>query len=90
MFIQSNDVNIKDTSFESNVAEGNYSTGTGLGGGLYLFGQNPNFGNVNFTQNDATFGGGVYIEGNNIGTSNINLYNNTAVQGGAVILTVTI
>ena len=86
MFIQSNDVNIKDTSFESNVAEGNYSTRTGLGGGLYLFGQNPNFDNVNFTQNDATFGGGVYIEGNNIGTSNIKLYNNTAVQGGAVYI----
>ena len=89
MYVESNNVKVFDTSFESNVAEGNYSTTgftTGFGGGLYLLGQNPNFVNVNFTQNDATLGGGVYIEGNNVDASNINLYNNTAVQGGAVYI----
>ena len=89
VYVKSNNVNVFDTSFESNVAEGNYSTTgftTGFGGALYLLGQNPNFVNVNLTQNDATLGGGVYIEGNNVDASNINLYNNTAVQGGAVYI----
>ena len=89
MYVESNNVNVFDTSFESNVAEGNYSTTgftTGFGGALYLLGQNPDFVNVNLTQNDATLGGGVYIEGNNVDASNINLYNNTAVQGGAVYI----
>ena len=86
MYVESNDVSIIDSSFSDNIAHGNFSDNTGLGGALYILGQNPNFHNDNFTNNDAIRGGAVYIEGNNIGASVINLNNNTAIEGGAVYI----
>src|SRR5690606_10119573 len=67
MYVESNDVSIIDSSFSDNIAYGNFSDNTGLGGALYILGQNPNFHNDNFTNNDAIRGGAVYIEGNNVG-----------------------
>ena len=89
----SNNVEIINTSFANNqidvYSECFYESSSfcqySAGGAVYFEGDNYNFIDCSFNNNNADTGGAIYYKGNNVMFDNCDFKNNSAFRGGALM-----
>ncbi|MBQ6344754.1 MAG: hypothetical protein IJH63_08100, partial [Methanobrevibacter sp.] len=88
IYLVGNYANVTNNTFAANSAVGKYTNSNveGLGGAIYIDGENLTFNKDDFIDNMAVLGGGVFIEGDTISATVMNFTRNKAIKGGAVYI----
>ncbi|MBE6506238.1 MAG: hypothetical protein E7Z73_11015, partial [Methanobrevibacter millerae] len=86
IYLVGNYANVTNNTFIANAAVGKYTDSDveGLGGAIYIDGENLTFHKDDFIDNMAVLGGGVFIDGDTISVTVMNFTRNKAIKGGAV------